>query len=68
MSKFETTTTTTGREIQVRKNIRLKVFTIKTESGLYKTYPMGKDEFNSCLSNTGNDWQQFLRSEDYYKK
>jgi hypothetical protein len=28
---------------------------------------LSKEEFNSCLNNTGNDWVNFLKSSDYYK-
>ena len=59
--------TITGREIKVRSNKSKRTFTIRTESGKYRTYQMSKEEFESCEMNTANDWQQFLRSDDYYK-
>jgi hypothetical protein len=66
-SRFIEHTTITGRKIWVRSNQNKRHFTIKTESGKYRTIPMSQDEFNSCENNTGNDWEYFLRSEDYYK-
>lgn len=32
----------------------------------YRTIPLPSEEFNSCLYNTQIDWQNFLRSDDYY--
>lgn len=60
-------TTITGREIKVRSNQSKRTFTIVTSSGKYRTYPMTKEEFRSCEHNTGNDWNNFLKSNDYYK-
>jgi hypothetical protein len=28
---------------------------------------MTKEEFNENQNNTANDWNQFLKSDDYYK-
>lgn len=59
--------TITGREINVKPNHSQRTFTIRTESGKYRTTKMNKAEFNDCLHNTGNDWQDFLNGSDYYK-
>lgn len=68
MSTFETHTTITGRQISVRPNFSARTFTIKTSEGSrYRTTQMNKQEFDSCLYNTGNDWNQFLKSSDYYR-
>ena len=64
---FKTLTTITGGSIKIRENKSKKTFTIVTESGKYRTYPMQKNDFNACTYNTGNDWANFLKSEDYYK-
>lgn len=64
---FKTLTTITGREIKIRENKSKKTFTIVTESGKYRTYPMQKNDFENCTYNTGNDWDNFLKSENYYK-
>ena len=59
--------TISGRTIKVTSNKRLRHYTIKTESGKYRTFKLDKDSFNSCRHNTGNDWQAYLNSNDYYK-
>jgi hypothetical protein len=64
---MRTLTTITGRTIKVAANHSKRTFTIKTESATYRTIPMTKDEFESELYNTGNDWAQFLKGSDYYK-
>jgi hypothetical protein len=34
---------------------------------ILRTFKMTKEEFNENLYNTANDWNQFLKSDDYYK-
>jgi hypothetical protein len=46
--------TITGRELKISSNKSGRTFTIKTESGKYRTLPMSQREFDSCLYNTGN--------------
>jgi hypothetical protein len=66
-SKFRKFQTISGREISVRPNFSKKVFTIKTDSAMYKTYKLPKNEFDDNLFNNGNDWQNFLKtSQDYF--
>lgn len=64
---MKTLETITKRKIRVTPNYRKRTFTIRTDSGKYRTLPMNKEDFNSCLHNSGNDWQAFLRGNDYYK-
>jgi len=65
---MKTLTTISGEKIKVSANQSARTFTIRTDSGFkYRTHRMSKEEFNSCENNTGNDWRQFLRSNDYYK-
>ena len=59
--------TISGREINATPNHSKRTYTIRTSSGKYRTLPMSKEEFNSCRHNTANDWNQFLKSNDYYK-
>jgi len=66
MSRYQKFTTITGREIFVRENKTARSFTIKTESGKYRTMPMSRDEFNEAQHNTGNDWANFLKGSDYF--
>lgn len=67
MKTYTKHTTITGREIKVRSNRSKRHFTIQTDAATYRTYPMSQEEFDSCEHNTGNDWNQFLKSDDYYK-
>ena len=64
---MKTLITISGREIKVTANYQKRTFTIITESAKYRTIMLSKDEFKSCLNNTGNDWNDFLKSDDYYK-
>ena len=66
-STFKTLETITGRKIRIRPNFSARTFTIKTGAANYRTYKMSKEDFNSCLFNTGNDWQNFLKSDDYFR-
>ena len=59
--------TISGRKIKVSANQSKRTFTIRTESAKYRTIPMSIEEFKSCEYNTGNDWNDFLKSDDYYK-
>jgi hypothetical protein len=65
--KMKTLKAITGREFRITSNKSKRTFTIKTDVATYRTYPMTKEEFNSCEYNTGNDWMHFLNSNDYYK-
>jgi len=66
-STFRKFVTISGREILVRPNFSKKVFTIKTEAAKYRTYKLPDNEFNENLFNSGNDWQNFLKtSQDYF--
>ena len=62
-----TYTTITERKIRVGSNYSKRTFTIKTDSATFRTFKMTKEEFNENLYNTANDWNQFLKSDDYYK-
>jgi hypothetical protein len=66
-SKFKKLVTNSGRQIFVRPNFSKKVFTIKTDAAIYRTYKLSGHEFDENLFNTGNDWQNFLKiSQDYF--
>jgi hypothetical protein len=66
-SKYRKFATISGREISVRPNFSKKVFTIKTEAVTYRTYKLIGSEFDENLFNSGNDWQNFLKtSQDYF--
>lgn len=57
--------TISGKEITATPNYSKRTFTIRTESGKYRTFPMNKQEFNESLNRTANDWQSFLNKESY---
>lgn len=59
--------TISGREIKVTANHSARTFTIRTSAAKYRTFKMDKQEFNSAFYWTGQDWQEFLKSSDYYK-
>jgi siroheme synthase (precorrin-2 oxidase/ferrochelatase) len=59
--------TITNRKINVTANHSAMTFTIRTNGSKYRTIQLSKEEFKSCLNNTGNDWAEFLKSSDYYK-
>jgi hypothetical protein len=63
---MKTLKTISGRVINVNANHSKKTFTIRTTSAKFRTTQMNTEEFDSCLNNTGNDWQQFLKGNDYY--
>lgn len=55
------------REIKATANHMERTFTLRVDGTKYRTTKMDKEEFNSCLNNTNEDWKQFLKSDDYYK-
>jgi hypothetical protein len=64
---MRTLTTITGREIKVSSNKQKRTFTIITDSGKFRTNMMSIEEFNNCEYYTGNDWNNFLKSDTYFK-
>lgn len=59
--------TNTGRQLKVSSNKSKRTFTIKTDTSVYRTNTMSRIEFENLENNTGNDWNDFLKSNDYYK-
>ena len=57
----------TGREFKVSANKSKKTFTIRTNGSKYRTLPMSKEEFEHAQYWTGNDWMQFLKTDEYYE-
>lgn len=58
--------TITGSLIKVTPNNSKRTFTIRTTSAKYRTNRMDKDDFASAKYWTGNDWSQFLKTDEYY--
>ena len=67
MKTMRTFTTITGETLKISANHSKRTFIIVNSYAKYRTIPLSKEEFNSCLNNTGDDWVHFLRSSDYYK-
>ena len=61
--------TITGRVIKVTPNNSNRTFTIRTGGAKYRTIRMSKDEFESAKRKywTGNDWNHFLKTDEYYR-
>ena len=59
-------TTIAGGVIKVTPNNSKRTFTIRTDGAKYRTNRMDKDEFESAKNWTGNDWSQFLKTDEYY--
>ena len=64
---MKTYKTNLGETLKISANHSKRTFTIRTDVAKYRTIRLSKDEFNSFLNNTGQDWRQFLRINDYYK-
>ena len=64
---MKTFKTNLGETLKISANHSKRTFTIRTDVAKYRTIRLSKEEFNSCLDNTGQDWRVFLRSGDYYK-
>ena len=65
-------TPTIDRQILATANKSKRTFTLRIlyangDLTKYRTNRLSKDEFNSCIYNTQNDWLQFLKSDDYYQ-
>ena len=64
---MKTYKTNLGETLKISANHSKRTFTIRTDVAKYRTIRLSKEEFQSCLNNTGQDWKQWLRSSDYYK-
>ena len=61
-------TTITNEILKISSNKAKRTFTIRTKYAKFRTLPFTKEEFEHAdFFWTGNDWKQFLKSDDYYK-
>ena len=61
-------TTITNEVLRISSNKQKRTFTIRTNSAKYRTLQFSKEEFEHAeFFWTGNDWKQFLKTDDYYK-
>lgn len=59
-------TTITGGVIKVTPNNSKRTFTLRTDGAKYRTIRMSREEFEGAKYWTGNDWSQFLKTDEYY--
>lgn len=59
--------TITGIVVKVTPNNSKRTFTIRIDGAKYRTIRMPKDEFEDAKYWTGNDWSQFLKTDEYYR-
>ena len=59
--------TITGSLIKVTPNERNRTYTLRTDGAKYRTIQMSRGEFESAKNWTGNDWSQFLKTDEYYR-
>jgi len=65
---MKTLTSITGREFEIiSSNKTMRTITFRVGGTKYRTIQMSKDEFQSAQYWTGNDWSQFMKSDEYYK-
>lgn len=50
-----------------KRTVTLRTYQEGNYISKYRTYPMNKQEFESCKFWTNRDWQAFLKTEDYYR-
>lgn len=61
-------TTNTNEVLRISSNKAKRTFTIRTNYAKYRTLPFTKEEFEQAdLFWTGNDWKQFLKTDEYFK-
>ena len=61
-------TTITNEVYKISSNKAKRTFTIRTKYAKFRTLQFSKEEFeNADFFWTGNDWKQFLKTDDYYK-
>ena len=53
--------------MKVTANNSARTFTLRNETAKYRTIQMSRPEFESAKYWTSNDWNQFLKTDEYYK-
>lgn len=54
------------RKIDVKANQQKRTFTIRVPGSKYRTTPMSQEEFDNAEYWTNQDWEQFLKTDEYY--
>ena len=61
-------TTITNEILKISSNKTKRTFTIRTKYAKFRTLQFTKEEFEHAdFFWTGNDWKQFLKTDEYYK-
>ena len=61
-------TTNTNEILKISSNKKKRTFTIRTNYAKFRTLQFTKEEFEHAeFFWTGNDWKQFLRTDECYK-
>lgn len=58
--------TISGKEIKVSKNISKRTYTLRVNGSKYRTNSMSSEEYYQAELWTGNDWNEFLKTDEYY--
>jgi len=53
-------------QIKVTPNKSQRTYTIRRQGIKFRTLQMSKEEFNSAEYWTGQDWSNFLKTNEYY--
>ena len=61
-----TLNTITNVQIKVTPNKSQRTFTIRRQGIKFRTLQMSREEFESAEYWTGNDWDKFLKTNEYY--
>lgn len=61
-----TLNTITNIQIKVTPNKSQRTFTIRRQGIKFRTLQMSREEFDSADYWTGQDWSNFLKTNEYY--
>jgi hypothetical protein len=53
--------------MKATQNKSARTYTLRVNGNKYRTFPMTKQEFENAYYHTENDWNNFLKGNDYYK-
>ena len=55
-----------GQVFEVSCNKTARTYTIRTNGSKYRTNELSIEDFDNFQYNTGNDWANFMKTNDYY--
>ena len=53
--------------MKATQNKSARTYTLRVNGSKYRTTRMSKQEFENAYYWTENDWNQFLKTDEYYK-